>query len=94
MERRLVELIPQGEARVKIVAAELGMSERTLVRRLGELGTDLVDRLRHDLARKHLKQRDLCLTHVAFLLGYSNQSAFTAACRRWTGKAPRELRLA
>jgi AraC-like DNA-binding protein len=96
LERRLVELIPQGEARAKIVAPELGMSERTLVRRLGELGTsfaDLVDRLRHDLARKYLNQPDLSLTHIAFLLGYSNQSAFTSACRRWTGKTPREMRL-
>jgi AraC-like DNA-binding protein len=95
LERRLIELIPTGEARAKIVAAELGMSERTLVRRLAELGTsfaDIVDRLRHDLARKYLGQRDLSLTHIAFLLGYSNQSAFSSACRRWTGKAPRELR--
>jgi AraC-like DNA-binding protein len=97
LERRLIELIPTGEARAKIVAAELGMSERTLVRRLGELGTsfaDIVDRLRRDLARKYLHQQDLSLTHVAFLLGYSNQSAFSSACRRWTGKAPRELRAA
>ncbi len=93
----MIELIPTGEARAKIVAAELGMSERTLVRRLGELGTsfaDIVDRLRHDLARKYLNQQDLSLTHIAFLLGYSNQSAFSSACRRWTGKAPRELRAA
>jgi AraC-like DNA-binding protein len=96
LERRLIELIPTGEARAKIVAAELGMSERTLVRRLGELDTsfaDIVDRLRLDLARKYLSQPDLSLTHITFLLGYSNQSAFSTACRRWTGKAPRELRL-
>jgi AraC-like DNA-binding protein len=95
VERRLTELLPTGEARAKIIAAELGMSERTLVRRLAELGTsfaDIVDRLRHDLARKYLSQADLSLTHIAFLLGYSNQSAFSSACRRWTGKAPRDLR--
>ena len=95
LERRLIELIPTGEARAKIVAAELGMSDRTLVRRLAELDTsfaDIVDRLRHDLARKYLGQEDLSLTHIAFLLGYSNQSAFSSACRRWTGKPPRELR--
>ena len=97
VERRLVELIPAGEARAKIVAAELGMSERTLVRRLGELDTsfaDIVDHLRRDLARKYLHQQDLRLSHVAFLLGYSHQSAFSSACRRWTGRAPRELRAA
>ena len=95
VERRVTELLSTGEARAKVIAAELGMSERTLVRRLAELGTsfaDIVDRLRHDLTRKYVNQQDLSLTHIAFLLGYSNQSAFSTACRRWTGKAPRELR--
>ena len=71
------------------------MSERTLVRRLAELDTsfaDLVDELRHDLARKYLAQPDLSLVHIAFLLGYSNQSAFNLACKRWSGKTPREVR--
>jgi AraC-like DNA-binding protein len=97
LEQRLVELIPTGQARAKIVAAELGMSERTLVRRLAEIDTsfaDILDRLRRDLARKYLNEQDLSLTHVAFLLGYSHQSAFSSACRRWTGKAPKELRAA
>jgi AraC-like DNA-binding protein len=88
---------PHGQARAKIVAADFGMSERTLVRRLADLDTsfvNIVDHLRHDLARKYLSQRDLSLKHIAFLLGYSNQSAFSPACRRWTGKAPRELRSA
>jgi AraC-like DNA-binding protein len=95
LERRLIELIPTGEARAKIVAAELGMSERTLVRRLSELGTsftDIVDHLRYDLAIKYLSQRDLSLTHIAFLVGYANPSAFSSACRRWTGKPPGKLR--
>ncbi|QIG52376.1 helix-turn-helix transcriptional regulator [Nordella sp. HKS 07] len=68
---------------------------RTLVRRLAELGASfaqIVDRLRHDLALKYLSERDLSLTEIAFLLGYSNQSAFSSACRRWTGKTPREIR--
>ena len=95
IERRLTEILPTGQGRAKILAAELGMSERTLVRRLAELDTsfaDLVDELRHDLARKYLAQRDLSLVHIAFLLGYSNQSAFNLACKRWSGKTPREVR--
>jgi AraC-like DNA-binding protein len=97
LERRLVELLSTGNARAKVVAAEFGMSERTLVRRLAELDTSfaqVVDGLRHDLARKYLSETDLSLTHIAFLLGYSNQSAFSSACRRWTGQTPRELRAA
>jgi len=97
IERRLTELLANGEARVKVVAEEFGMSERTLVRRLAQQNTsfaDIVDRLRHDLARKYLGDENLSLTQIAFLLGYSSQSAFSAACRRWTGKTPRELRTA
>jgi AraC-like DNA-binding protein len=73
------------------------MSERTLVRRLAEHDTSfaqMVERLRHDLALKYLSDQDLSLTQIAFLLGYSNQSAFSTACRRWTGRPPRELRAA
>src|SRR4030095_10315963 len=90
VERRLTELLPTGEARIKVVAAALGVSECTLVRRLDELATsfaDIVDRLRHDLARKYVNQQDLSLTHIAFLLGYSNQSAFSFDCRRLSVQA-------
>ena len=95
IERRLTEVLPTGRGGAKIIAADLGMSERTLVRRLAELDTsfaDLIDELRHDLAHKYLAQPDLSLVHIAFLLGYSNQSAFNLACKRWSGKTPLEVR--
>lgn len=97
LERRLTELLSSGNARAKVIAADLGMSERTLLRRLAEHDTSfsqMVERLRHDLALKYLSEQNLSLTQIAFLLGYSNQSAFTTACRRWTGRPPRELRAA
>lgn len=95
IERRLTELLPTGQGRAKIIATELGMSERTLMRRLGELNTsfaDILERLRKELAMRYLTQDDLSFTHIAFLLGYANQSAFSVACRRWTGRSPREIR--
>jgi AraC-like DNA-binding protein len=91
IERRLTELLPRGQARIKTVAAELGMSERTLVRRLTALNrpfATIVDRLRRDLASRYLAEDELSFTQIAFLLGYSNQSAFSVAYKRWTGRSP------
>lgn len=96
VERRIVELLPKGQARAKILAAEVGISERTFHRRLEQMGTsfaDLVDRLRRDLARRYVEDRDIRLGEVAFLLGYANQSSFSTAFRRWTGSAPRQARI-
>jgi AraC-like DNA-binding protein len=95
IERRLSEVLPMGQGRAKIIATELGMSERTLIRRLREQNTsfaDILDRLRQGLAKRYLAQPHLSFTHVAFLLGYATPSAFSAACKRWTGKSPREVR--
>ena len=94
VERRVVELLPSGRARNKIVATDLGLSERTLARRLSDLDrsfAEIVDRLRHELALRYLNEPNLSLTEVSFLLGYAGPSAFTHACRRWTGKTPREI---
>ncbi len=95
VERRVVELLPSGRARNKIVATDLGLSERTLARRLSDLDTsfaEIVDGLRHDLALRYLNEPNLSLTQLSFLLGYAGPSAFTHACRRWTGKTPKEMR--
>ena len=97
LERHIVDLLPKGQAKAKVVATELGMSERTLVRNLAEKGTsfsEVLSQLRHELALKYLRQPELNLTQVAFLLGYANQSAFSAAFKRTTGQTPREKRAA
>lgn len=95
IERRLSELLPTGQGRAKVIATEFGMSERTLMRRLAEQDTSfagILERLRQELAKRYLAQPNLTFTHIAFLLGYANPSAFSAACKRWTGKSPREVR--
>ncbi len=72
------------------------MSERTLVRHVAEMGTsftEILNKLRHELALKYIRQPELSLTQIAFLLGYSNQSAFSAAFKRTTGLTPREMRI-
>ena len=95
LERCIIDLMPTGRAKAKHVATELGMSERSLVRHLANMGTsysDILRQLRHELALKYLREPKLNLTQVAFLLGYSNQSAFSAAFKRATGRPPREMR--
>jgi AraC-like DNA-binding protein len=95
VERLVVDLLPRGMARAKVIATELGMSDRTLSRRLAGEGTsfdEILDRLRHDLAQRYITASNLSLGQIAFNLGYANQPAFTTAFKRWSGKSPSELR--
>jgi AraC-like DNA-binding protein len=95
VEQRVIDLLPKGAAKAKVIAIDLGISERTLARQLSAVGTnfnEMLDRLRNDLALKYVRETDLSLRQVAFLLGYANQPAFNLAFKRWTGKAPGELR--
>lgn len=73
------------------VAQELGMSSRTLRRRLLEQRTsyhEILDRVRRELADELLADADRKLAEVAFLLGFSDASAFHRAYVRWTGSTP------
>jgi AraC-like DNA-binding protein len=95
VERRIVDLLPKGTAKARVIATDLGISERTLTRQLAALGTsfdDVLDRLRSDLALKYVRESDLSLAEVSFLLGFANPPAFSLAFKRWTGKTPGELR--
>jgi len=77
------------------VARQLAMSVRTLGRRLDAEGTTfrgLLDAVRKEAAVRHLRDRRVELAEVAFLLGYSEASAFHRSFRRWTGRTPVEFR--
>ncbi len=93
----IIGSLAQGEARLPSIAAHLGMSPRTLQRKLADAGSsfqDVLDDARYELARGYLRQRDLSLVDIAFLLGYQEQSAFTHAFRDWSGLNPGAWRLA
>ena len=97
VENAISTLLPHGRALVEDVARDLGMSKRTLARRLSEDGlnfTEILQQLRHDLALRYLNDRQMHVSKIAWLLGFNDVSAFTHACKRWTGKAPREMRAA
>jgi AraC-like DNA-binding protein len=96
VERVITNGLPQGKVSLSAVASTLGMSTRSLARRLAEHETSfmkLVENLRRDLALRYLEETTLGLTEIAFLLGYSEVSSFNHAFRRWTGKTPSSVRL-
>jgi len=78
-----------------LIAAQLGMSERTLQRRLREEGTtyqEILENTRHYLARELLRNTALSLTDVAVQLGFAEPSAFYRAFRKWEGTTPGQYR--
>jgi AraC-like DNA-binding protein len=95
VENTIALLMPHGKAQISEVARKLGMGQRTLARRLASEGltfSGVLQRLRCDLAKRHLADDDLSISKIAWLLGYQDVSAFTNAFRRWTGRAPRAIR--
>jgi AraC-like DNA-binding protein len=77
------------------VAQELGLSARTLQRRLADAGItfqQLLQETRHELARHYLKQSAMGLNEVAFLLGFEDANSFFRAFHGWEGTTPSEWR--
>jgi AraC-like DNA-binding protein len=77
------------------VARSLGMSKRTLARKLSDEGlnfTEVLQQLRRDLAVRYLDDSRLHISKIAWLLGFNDLSAFTHAFKRWTGKTPSQIR--
>ncbi len=73
------------------VAEQLGLSERTLRRRLQELGTDFqtqIDQARRYLAMELIRRREITVENLAAVLGYSEAVSFRRAFQRWTGVSP------
>jgi AraC-like DNA-binding protein len=92
VENEIVQLLPHGKAQVEKVASNLGMSNRTLARRLAEEGTsyaEILNELRRDLSARYLKDPALSLNQIAWLLGYSMVTSLNHAFRRWTGSSPK-----
>jgi AraC-like DNA-binding protein len=95
VENAIALLLPHGKARAGEVARKLGVSQRTLARRLAAEGltfAGVLQSLRSDLARRHLTDDSLSISKIAWLLGYQDVSAFTHAFKRWNGRTPRAAR--
>jgi len=97
VENAISSLLPHGRVLVEDVARSLGMSERTLARKLSDEGlnfTEILQQLRRDLSVRYLNERKLHVSKIAWLLGFHEVSAFTHAFKRWTGKTPSQMRTA
>jgi AraC-like DNA-binding protein len=95
VENTIAPLLPHGQAHADVVAKKLGMSKRTLARRLAEEDlsfTDVLQQLKERLAIRYLKADGMPISEIAWLLGFQQVSSFSHACRHWTGKSPREFR--
>lgn len=91
----VAEELQKGVPSLEEIARKMATSERTLRRRLEESGTSfraLLDETRAELARSYVRNRTLPLSEVAFLLGFSEPSAFHRAFKRWTDMTPSAFR--
>ena len=94
--KRISQSLSEGVPAISEVSRHFGMSGRTLQRRLSEHGFSyqaLVDDSRRRLALRLLQQTDYSLAEVAYMTGFSEQSSFTRAFKRWAGQTPRSYRI-
>lgn len=95
--RQIGKMIIKGRnPKIDAVAGELVLSKRNLQVKLKQEGTSfrqIGEDVRKEIAKDYLKRADTTICDVAFLLGYSEQSVFNHAFKRWTGKTPKEYRI-
>jgi AraC-like DNA-binding protein len=95
IENAITLLLPHGKARLATVAKELGMSSRTLARKMAaeELSfSTVLNQLRSDLATHYLSDTDLSISQIAWLVGYQGIGAFSHSYKRWTGLNAKKMR--
>ena len=95
LQRQIVAVLQDGPPEAPIVAARMGLSERSLYRALQERGLrykQVLNNLRYELAKDYLRDAQLSLPEIALLLGYAEQSVFSRAFREWAGESPMRWR--
>ena len=95
VENAIVPVLPHGNATLDKIARRLGLSQRTLARRLSKerlTFSAVLEDLKRDLSERYLGDAGLSISQVAWLLGYQEVSSYTHAFKRWTGKTPRQMR--
>lgn len=91
LQQHIVAVLQDGPPDAAAVAARIGLSERSLYRALQQRGLrykTVLNRLRHELAKDYLRNPQLTLPEIAFMLGYAEQSVFSRAFRQWEGDSP------
>ena len=94
VKKIIMNQLPSGKVTDETVAYELFTSSRNLHRKLKAEGTSfrlILDEVRYNMAQKYLLKRDVEISEIAFLLGFSDQSSFSRAFKRISGMSPREF---
>jgi AraC-like DNA-binding protein len=92
---RVGERLRDAPPALETIAGDLGLSPRTLQRRLTTEGTSfqkLLESAREELARTYVKEGAMPIADIALRLGYADSTAFLRAFKRWTGKTPKQFR--
>jgi AraC-like DNA-binding protein len=90
----LIAAMGGGDPSMDGVARTLGMSARSLHRRLSDEGArfnDLLDDVRQEFAKRYLARRSVTASEVAYLVGFQSPTAFFRAFKRWTGQTPKSF---
>ena len=93
VESLLIPILHKGEPSVEAIAKEMGLSRPTLYRKLKAEGVTfekLLDELRYKMAAHYLDGKKVSVNETAYLVGFSEPSAFSRAFKRWTGTSPRK----
>ncbi len=93
---QISQMLSEGVPSVTVVASSLAMSGRSLQRKLSSQGISfqsLVDDARRELAERLLAHSEHTLADISFLTGFSEQSSFNRAFKRWAGQTPRSYRI-
>jgi len=91
VEHALIPILHMGGTNMEKVAKKLGVSRSTLYRRLGVEGVtyeQVLDELRCQMAERYLQEKKVTVNETAYLVGFSDPSAFSRAYKRWTGQRP------
>ena len=91
----IVAKLSDGEPRREEIASALCVSERTLLRKLQEEGityNQLLNATRREMAQQYLRQKNLSLDQITYLLGFADKSNFFRACKRWFDVSPSQYR--
>ena len=88
---RLLEILPSGNSGEKEVAIALNITLRQLQRKLSDEGTNfrsLLDNTRNELALQYIRNSNIPINEISYLLGFTEAANFSRAFKRWTGQSP------
>ena len=95
VEALITDALPTGIPSIHHISDLTAMSNRTLTRRLSDAGVtyrDLLKKTQEKIAKEMLRKNTVSIGEIAFLTGFSEQSAFNRAFKKWTNQTPSEFR--